>query len=119
MANRCESVEGSSRANKPKGLTGLDQKVRWQESRPNDRGSRLSTTRSICGCLRPRTPKAEHVNPVSPPGKARARSFLPDRRGGEMARIVPARRESSQASRPQGTPREVQDRMLEEANAGL
>ena len=79
MANTCESVQGSSRANKPKGLIGLDQKVRWQEPCPNDHGSRLSTTRSICGCLRPRTPKAEHVNPVSPPVRARVRSSLPDR----------------------------------------
>ena len=128
MANRCESAQGSSRANESarpgQGLTGSDPTVRWQESRPNDRGSRLSTTRSTCGCLRPRTPKVEHVKPllarpVSPPGEARARSFLPDRRVGEMARIVPARYESFQTSRPRGTPKEVQERMLEEANAGL
>ena len=91
MANICESVQGSSRANKPKGLTGLDQTVRWQESRPNDRGSRLSTTRSTCGCLRPRTPKAEHGNLVLPPEEARTRSSLPNRRGGEMAGVVPVR----------------------------
>ena len=96
-----------------------DQKVRWQETRSNGRVSRSSSTRSKSWCLRSRTPKAEHVNPVSPPGKARTRSSLPDRRFGEMARVVPVRHESSRASRPRGTPMGVRDRMLEEANAGL
>ena len=91
MANTCESVQGPSRASKPKGLIGLDQKVRWQESRPNDRGSRSSSTRSTCGCLRLRTPEAEHVNPVFPPRRARVRSSLPDRACREMARVVPTR----------------------------
>ena len=90
MANRCEPVQGSSYANKPKGLIGLDQKVRWQEPRANDRGSRLQTTRSTCGCLRSHTPKAELGNPVSPPGNSENPIFppLPQVPCGR-ARIVP------------------------------
>ena len=103
MANTSESVQGSSHESKPKGLLGLDQKVRWQESCPNDHDSRLMPARSNCGCLRPRTPKAEHVNPVSPPGRARARSSLPDRTRCEKAGVVPARwSPGRQANRKEG-----------------
>ena len=121
MANRCEPVQGSSCANKPKRLIGLDQKVRWQEPRANDSGSRLQTTRSTCGCLRSHTPKAELGNPVSPPGNGENPIFPPQP-------LVPSGTARDrfdllelfhQASRPQGKPMEVRDRMLEEANAGL
>lgn len=100
MANTCESVQGSLRDNKPKGLLGLNQQVRWQESRPNDRGSRLSTTRAICGCLRPWTPEAELVNPVASPLWARVRSSLPS-----VGRLESFRLESSPTGKP--TVREV------------
>ena len=91
MANPCESAQGSLARSKPKGLIGLNQKVRWQESCPIDHGSRSSTTRSTHGCLRSRTPKAELVNPEFPPRGVRVRSSLPDRRIGETARVVPTR----------------------------
>ena len=53
-------------------LVGLDQKVRWQESCPNDRGPWPLPTRTNCRCLRSRTPKAERgkpllARPVDPP----------------------------------------------------
>lgn len=56
-------------------LIGLNQKVKWQESRPNDRGSWLLPTRSTCRCLRSHTPEAERGNPVSPPGEGQSPIF--------------------------------------------
>ncbi len=58
-------------------LIGLYQKVKWQESRPNDRGSWPLPTRSTCRCLRSRTPKAKRGNPVSPPGEGENPIFPP------------------------------------------
>ena len=77
MANVSESAQGPSRANRPKGLTGLDQKVRWQETRASDRVSRSSITRSTSWRLKSRTPNAELGNPVVSPFEARTRSSLP------------------------------------------
>ena len=76
MAKVLESVQGPSSRTSQMRLTGLNQTVKWQESRPNDRGSWLSSTRSTCRCLRSRTPKAERGNPVSPPGEGQSPIFL-------------------------------------------
>ena len=82
-------------------LTGLNQKVKWQESRPNDRGSWLLPTRSTCRCLRSRTPKAERGNPVSPPGEGQSPIFPPRaRRAGVTAGIVPVRPSYLRSSLP-------------------
>jgi hypothetical protein len=65
MAKVLESVQGPSSSTS---------QMR-QESRPNDRGSWLSSTRSTCRCLRSRTPKAERGNPVSPPVEGQSPIF--------------------------------------------
>ena len=77
MANTCESVQGPSLRPSQMRLIGLYQKVKWQESRPNDRGPWPLPTRSNCRCLRSRTPKAERGNPVSPPGEGQSPIFPP------------------------------------------
>lgn len=69
MANKCEPVLGVVMSASQMRLTGLYQKVRWQESRTMDRGSWLLSTRSISRCLRSHTPEAERGNPVSSPGR--------------------------------------------------
>lgn len=123
MANTCESALGIVMLTSQMRLTGLNQKVRWQESRSMGRGSWPLSTRSISRCLRSRTPKAERGNPVSPPGTGQSPIFpplLPKIRGGrpgsfrltqsarsslpsEEARVVPAHRaEARQANRKEG-----------------
>ena len=77
MAKVLESVQGPSSSTSQMRLTGLNQTVKWQESRPNDRGSWLLPTRSTCRCLRSHTPKAERGNPVSPPGEGQSPIFPP------------------------------------------
>jgi len=77
MAKVLESVQGPSSSTSQMRLIGLNQTVKWQESRPNDRGSWLLPTRSTCRCLRSHTPRAERGNPVSPPGEGESPIFPP------------------------------------------
>ena len=59
-------------------LKGLIRKVWWQESCSMGRGSWSLSTRSICRCLRSRTPKAERGNPVSSPDHGENPIFPPN-----------------------------------------
>lgn len=77
MANTCKPVSGIVMVASQMRLTGLDQKVRWQESRSMGRGPWPLSTRSISRCLRSHTPKAERGNPVFPPGISKSPIFPP------------------------------------------
>jgi len=103
-------------------LTSLYQKVKWQESRPNDRGSWLLPTRSTCRCLRSRTPKAERGNPVSPPGEGQSPIFPPRSRrvgrdGRDRSGSPPCPRSSLPSLRP-GSFRGVQSSLRQAYRKG-